>query len=89
MKGVVDTEHDSNGVYEILDRNEDILYIGQGLVLTRVMSHFPDGTEPIDGARFYRVEYVDSKEKAEKRQKDELDSYYSKHEKYPPFNKQN
>jgi len=84
-KGVVDHDKDQYGVYELLDSN-DILYIGQGLVHSRLIAHFPDGSDPIVGATQYRIEYTASKKVAERREKEELDKYYSQNRRYPKFN---
>lgn len=73
------------GVYELGNTN-GILYIGEGHVYTRLMSHFSDGSDPIPGASFYRVEYTGSKERAVQRQNAELLAYKRKHGKYPRFN---
>ncbi|MCK4434006.1 excinuclease ABC subunit C [Candidatus Bathyarchaeota archaeon] len=73
------------GVYE-LGNSDDILYIGEGKVKARLMAHFSDGSDPIPGASFYRVEYTGSKDRAVQRQNAELASYKRKHGKYPRFN---
>lgn len=81
----VSRETDNFGVYELGNVN-GILYIGEGHVRTRLLSHFPDGSEPVVGASFYRVEYTGSKLRATQRQNAELGAYKRKHGKYPPFN---
>lgn len=80
----VQRESSNFGVYE-LGNAGGILYIGEGHVYTRLMSHFPDGSEPVVGASLYRVEYTGSKLRATQRQNAELDAYKRKHGKYPPF----
>ncbi len=84
-KNIVDYESDNFGVYELLNESE-VLYIGQGEVKKRLMAHFPDGSDPIVGATKYRVEYTGGKEKAEQRERAELDSYLKQNGKYPRFN---
>jgi hypothetical protein len=78
-------ETDNFGVYE-LGNDDDILYIGEGQVYTRLMSHFSTGSQPVVGASYYRVEYTGSKLRATQRQNAELGSYKRKYGRYPPFN---
>ena len=84
-KSNVRQETDNYGVYE-LGNSEDILYIGEGHIRTRLMSHFADGSDPIPGASFYRVEYTGSKVKAVQRQNAELNKYKRRHGRYPRYN---
>jgi hypothetical protein len=84
-KDNVSRETDNFGVYE-LGNSDDLLYIGEGQVYTRLMSHFADGSDPIPGASFYRVEYTGSKLRATQRQNAELDAYYRTHGRYPRHN---
>ena len=81
----VSKEKDNYGIYE-LGNSEDILYIGQGIAKLRLMSHFPDGTDPIVGVSLYRVEYIGSKERAEQRERVELANYERRHGRLPKFN---
>ena len=81
----VSREGDNFGVYE-LGNDADILYIGEGQVYTRLMCHFPQGSEPIVGASYYRVEYMGSKDRCVQRQNAELANYYKTHGRYPRFN---
>ena len=85
-KNNVRRESDNYGVYELGDF-DDILYIGEGHVYTRLMSHFADGSDPTPGVSSYRVEYTGSKLRAQQRQNAELASYYRKHERYPKYNR--
>ena len=81
----VSRETNHYGVYE-LGNKDGILYIGEGHVNARLMSHFSDGSDPIPGASYYRVEYTGSKEKAVQRQNAELSAYKRRHRAYPRFN---
>ena len=54
-------EHDFLGIYE-LGANDDILYIGEGQVKTRLLDHFSGGNSPTPGVSDYRVDYTGSKE---------------------------
>ena len=74
----VDREADNYGVYE-LGNDDGILYIGEGYIYTQLMSHFPQGSTPVVGASYYRVEYTQGKTKAVQRQNAELGAYSRKH----------
>ena len=84
-KDSVARESDNYGVYE-LGNDYGILYIGEGQVYTRLMCHFPQGTEPVVGASYYRAEYTGGKDRAVQRQNAELMKYYRTYGRYPPFN---
>ncbi len=84
-KNNVAREENHYGVYE-LGYHDDILYIGEGQVYSRLMSHFSQSTDPIVGASYYRAEYTQSKERAVQRQNAELRSYERKHGRLPKFN---
>lgn len=84
-KGNVNRETDNFGVYE-LGNSDEILYIGEGQVYTRLMSHFADGSVPIPGVGLYRMEYTGGKLRATQRQNAELDAYFRMHGSYPRHN---
>jgi len=81
----VSRETNNYGVYEIGNAT-GILYIGEGHVYSRLMAHFANGSEPVVGASYYRVESTGGKEKARQRQNAELSTYKRKYGKYPSFN---
>lgn len=83
----VSKEKDNYGIYELGDSVGDILYIGQGIIRNRLMSHFlNNGQDPIPGSSKYRVEYTGGQRIAEQRERSELDTYYKKYGKYPKYN---
>lgn len=84
-KANVSRETDGYGVYE-LGNVTGVIYIGEGHVYSRLMSHFPDGIDPIVGASLYRVEYTGGKDRAKQRQNAELGAYKRSHGDYPRFN---
>lgn len=86
-KELVYLESDEFGVYEILD-SDGPLYIGHGLIRTQLLSHFPDGSDPIVEASKYRVEYTISKELAKQRAKAKLDAFHEQKGRFPRFNQQ-
>ena len=87
-KSIVDFERDDYGVYELLDRSDNILYIGYGKIHCTLMTHFADGSESIHGVFNFSVEYTWDEEKSKKRQQEELAKYYEKNKRYPKYNKQ-
>lgn len=87
-KAIVDLERDDYGVYELLDRSDNILYIGYGKIHCALMTHFADGKEPIGGVFNFSVEYTWDEEKSKKRQREELAKFYEKNNRYPKYNKQ-
>lgn len=79
-------ETDNYGIYELANSNE-LLYVGEGKVRERLVSHFPGGDDPTPGASHYRTQYTQSKERAVQRQNAELKAYMSSHNgKLPRFN---
>jgi hypothetical protein len=81
----VTRESDNYGVYELGNAN-GVIYIGEGHVYSRLMSHFPQGTDPIVGAAYYRVEYTGGKDRCVQRQNAELANFYRQNGCYPRFN---
>ena len=78
-------ETDNFGVYE-LGSKLGIIYIGEGHVRSRLLSHFSYGSDPIVGASHYRVEYTSGKARAVQRQNAELETYKRTYGKYPRYN---
>lgn len=86
-KDLVSQESDQYGVYELFDYC-DTLYIGYGLIRTQLLSHLPDGPDPIIEASRYRVKYMRDKETAKLWAKAMLDVYHEQKGRFPRFNKQ-
>lgn len=42
---------DNLGVYQLADRNKNLLYIGEGELQGRLLDHFIDGQDPIPPTR--------------------------------------
>ncbi len=82
---VKENTSDNYGVYEIGNATE-VLYIGEGHVRTRLLSHFSDASEPVVGASGYRVEYTGSKARAVQRQNALLAEFMRRHGRLPRFN---
>lgn len=85
-KSVVKLERDDYGVYEILDRSDNILYIGYGKIQSLLLEHFADGKHPIEGAFNFSVEYTWTEKMAIQRYKEEMVKYHKKYNKNPRFN---
>jgi hypothetical protein len=83
---VLANESDKYGVYELGNDSGEILYIGEGQVRTRLICHFPQGSEPVVGTSCYRVQYTGGKTRCLQRQNAEMDSYLRKNGCYPKFN---
>ena len=82
----VSQEPDSFGVYELADRDGQILYIGQGRLRARLLAHFVTGRSPIPGASKYRTEVIGVKERAEQRERAEIRNFTRKNGDCPKFN---
>ncbi len=83
----VKLEPDNFGVYQIANSNKEILYIGEGHVKTRLLSHFPNSSDPVVGSSLYRYELTGSKQRCVNRQNALLKEYRdSNNGKNPPFN---
>ena len=84
-KDRVGQESNNYGVYEI-GNSEEILYIGEGHVKARLLSHFPNRSEPVVGASYYRCDYTGGKKRAVQRQNAGLAAFQRKHGRLPKFN---
>lgn len=43
-------------VYELADKDKEVLYIGEGQLKTRLYAHLPNQSEPVVTASYYRYE---------------------------------
>ena len=59
-KNNVGRETNNYGVYE-LGNSDDILYIDEGQVYTRLIAHYSDESDSTPGTSFYRVERTGGK----------------------------
>ncbi|MCK4444076.1 MAG: excinuclease ABC subunit C [Thermoplasmata archaeon] len=74
------------GAYELGDRSGEVIYIGEGRLRDRLMSHFSNGSDPIPGTARYRYEQTSSKERAVSRQNALLREFKRKYGRLPFFN---
>lgn len=85
-KSIVNLERDEYGVYELLDRSYNIIFIYHGKICNSLLKHFEDDTHPIAEARLFSVEYTWTREKSEQRYKQEFEKHHEEHGRYPKFN---
>lgn len=86
-KDNVDREGDNYGVYELGDTDGYVIYIGQGRLYTRLISHFIGASHTIPGTKYYRVEYRNSKESAEQGERRLLREHERNWDTLPKYNK--
>lgn len=79
-------ETDAFGIYELADKDGNVIYIGQGRISSRLNSHFLNGRHPIPKASYYRTEVVGSKERAEQRERSEIRAHRRSHGNCPSYN---
>src|SRR5205809_3885633 len=82
----VTMETDAYGIYELADRDGNIVYIGQGRIYSRLNSHFLNSRDPIPKASYYRIEIAGSKERAEQRERSEIKAHIRTHGNCPSYN---
>ena len=85
-KDNVSEEPESFGIYELADKFGNILYIGQGRLRSRLLSHFIAARSPIPGAAKYRTEVTGVKERAEQRERAEIRNFLRRNGDCPKFN---
>ena len=76
------------GVYELGDKDKNIIYIGQGVLRDRLLVHKIGDKPCFKRARYYRFEKTGGKERAEQRERVEMNAYEKQHDgELPPCNK--
>ena len=81
---LVSSDPDILGVYELGDEEKNTVYYGEGMIKTRLMDHLNKKECPL--ARFYRREYLRTKEECVARQKQLIEEYKRIHGKLPIYN---
>jgi len=79
---------DVYGVYELADRSNDVIYIGEGRLRDRLLAHVTNGSDPIPGTSYFRYETTGSKIRCEQRQNALLEEYFRVHGHLPKYNQQ-
>jgi len=77
---------DIYGVYEIADKYKNVIYVGQGKLRSRLMSHFLNGLDPIPGAAYFRAMPTGNKAKAVRKERSILKEYLKRFNKLPKYN---
>ncbi|WP_422005396.1 DUF7508 domain-containing protein [Roseivirga pacifica] len=88
IKEKVQSEDNFYGVYELANSSNEIIYIGEGKIRTRLKAHLPYGQHPVRGAKKYRVEYTYSKRTCEQRERALQRDFRKKNGRLPSFNLQ-
>ena len=74
------------GVYELASGAKDVVYIGEGKLRDRLLTHFSGGCDPIPGASYFRYETTGSKNRCVQRQNVLLAEYKREYGRLPRFN---
>ncbi|MCU0798061.1 MAG: hypothetical protein MUC62_00110 [Candidatus Thermoplasmatota archaeon] len=74
-RDIIVEEEKGLGLYEVLDNDLDVLYVGAGPLQPMLSQHFPEGNFPIQGARYYRTFSSGSYEDVEIRRKSLIEDY--------------
>lgn len=74
------------GMYELADSRGNIIYIGEGKLQDRLMSHFANGSDPVPGASLFRYVSTGGKKKAVQKQNSSLSKIYRSNGNLPRFN---
>lgn len=83
----VNQESNNYGAYELGDRNTgEVLYVGSGRVLSRLLAHLPPGQNTKPGISGYRVEYTRSGKRARGRERRLLFDFKNENGNLPRFN---
>ena len=75
------------GVYELGDKDKNIIYIGQGILTERLWSHKKSHKTCFNKAQYYRFEKTGGKQRAEQRERAEMNQYERQHGNLPECNK--
>ncbi len=74
-RDIIVEEEKGLGLYEVLDNDLDVLYVGAGPLQPMLSQHFPEGNFPIPGARYYRTFSSGSSGDVEIRRKSLIEDY--------------
>ena len=75
------------GVYELGDKNKNIIYIGQGVLSERLWAHWRSDNPCLQKTKYYRFEKTGGKLRAEQRERAEMNAYEKRHGKLPECSK--
>ena len=75
------------GVYELGDKNKNVIYIGQGVLSERLWNHKKTDNTCLKKAHYFRFEKAGSKVRAEQRERAEMNAHECRYEVLPECNK--
>lgn len=75
------------GVYELGDKDKNVIYIGQGVLSERLWSHKTSDKTCFKKARYFRFEKTGGKKRAEQRERAEMNAYEDQYGVLPKCNK--
>ena len=75
------------GIYELGDKNKSIIYIGQGVLSERLWAHKTSNKPCLKKTRYYRFEKTGGKERAEQRERAEMNKCERQYGVLPECNK--
>lgn len=76
-----------HGVYELGDKDKNVIYIGQGILTERLLAHKISRKACFRKAQYYRFEKTGGKERAEQRERAEMSQYERQYGNFPECNK--
>ena len=82
--GMVTSDRDELGIYELADENKNTVYYGSGKLKTRLQEHLSKKECPM--ARFYRIDYYSSETEPRTQEQRLLEEYKRVHGKLPMYN---
>ncbi|PKP03620.1 MAG: excinuclease ABC subunit C [Bacteroidetes bacterium HGW-Bacteroidetes-6] len=74
-KEIISDEDNYFAAYELANKDKITIYIGEGLLKSKLLAHLPNGSEPVVGTSYYRYELTGSKEKCVSRKNDLLKDF--------------
>jgi hypothetical protein len=83
-EGLVESDRDDFGIYELADDKQNTVYYGNGKVKTRLLDHLSKKERPM--AQNYRIEYCSNQTECRTREQQLLQAYKSAHGKLPMYN---
>jgi len=75
------------GVYELGDKDKNVIYIGQGILRDRMLAHKASNKTCVKKTQYYRVEKTGGKKRAEQRERAEMNKYERQNDVLPECNK--
>lgn len=83
-KGMVESDKDDFGVYELADESQNTVYYGSGHVKTRLLDHL--NKQECPKAKQYRIEYSTCEKDCRAREEQLLEAYKRAYGKLPMYN---